>query len=185
MKLELVNKTNNDVTFLNTPFVLTANSSVLLYSSNFINNELPLYYEDYKINKLYQLIEDDIILVKWNDFELNKYYSLQRLDYEFEYFRQNIFYDKYTITDFIYKKRQNVINYLQFNGQSVSIIKDLLDHYKNEILLFVNAGTVDLKNAIENEINEPFLSHLNIVVGVIEYTGQTETIKDGILRNIK
>lgn len=184
MKLELVNKTNNDVTFLNVPFVLNANSSVLLYSSNFINNELPLYYEDYKINKLYRLIEDDIILVKWNDFELNKYYSLQRLDYEFDYFRGNIFYDKYTITDFIYKKRQTVINYLQFNGQT-SIIKDLLDHYKDEILLFVNGGTDDLKISIENEINEPFLTHLNIVVGVIEYTGQTETIKDSILRNIK
>lgn len=184
MKLELVNITNTEVELYNCEN-MGANSTSFLYSSSYINPNLDNYYSEYLINNLTLLIHDDKILVKWNDFLLNKEYSLKRLQYEFNFYSENKISDKYLSSDFLRRKRQLYISYLQSQGSDISIVKQLLNRYINEIDIFVGSGADDLKTALQNETTQPYLTYLNQIVGVVDYLGITETVKDSVLRNIK
>jgi len=184
MKFELVNLTSVELELYNVD-PISANGTKLIYDSLNVVENLGEYAQEYKINNLSQLVNEGKLGVKWNDYLIDSQYGLDRLKYEFDFYYNNIIRDKYLKADFLRKKRQLVVSYLQFSGSSVQVVRDLLDHYKSELELYIQGGTNDLSIAVENETTQPFLTYLNIVVGVIPYTNDLETIKDSILRNIK
>ena len=185
MKLELVNITNEELVMYNIPNFLP-NSTVLIYDCRTLHIGIVDMYAEYKINNIYSYIQNDKILVRWNDFMLNKEYSLERLKYEMDFYLQNPILDKYSRADFLRAKRQVIISYLEANGNSSAMVRDLLMRYKDEISLYIKAGTSDLENVLLSETEEPYVSYLDTIVGAIPYLNNIpETMSESILRNIK
>jgi hypothetical protein len=185
MRLELKNISNEVVNFYNIEQPLNASEKVKIYDSLYLNPLINSFYKEYSINELEILILNNKLRVIWNDYQLDSFYSIERLKYEFDFYTKNIATDKYEFSDFLRIKRQIFISYLQASGSNIQMVRDLLDRYNTEIQLYIQGGMSDLQIAIENEDVQPFLTYLNTVVGVIPYTGDLETVKDSILRNIK
>lgn len=184
MKLELVNLTNQELVLYNLDNI-EANGTNLIYHSLYLSDRMEDFYAENKINNFTILINEGKLGISWNDYLLNSEYSLKRLKYEMDYYTQNRITDKYTKAEWLYKKRQLFISYLEYSGKDYDLVRYLMDRYKNEVQLYIQAGTNDLRDVIENETDPTTLAYLNTIVGVIPYTGETETVKDSILRNIK
>lgn len=184
MKFEIVNLTNEELTLYNMDN-LEANGTNLIYHSLYLTDEMEKFWTEYKINTFSILISQGKMAIKWNDYLLDSEYSSKRLRYEMDYYTQNRITDKYTEAEWLYKKRQLYISYLEYSGKDYSLVRYLMDRYSKEVSLYIQAGTTDLKEIVENESDPTTIAYLNTVVGVIPYTNELETVKDSILRNIK
>ena len=184
MKFELVNLTEQELTLYNLDNI-EANGTNLIYHSLSIIDNMEDFWAEYKINTFDILINEGKLGIKWNDYLLNDEYSSSRLNYEMDFYSLNRITDKYVKADWLRKKRQLVISYLEYTGSEYQLVRDLLDRYQHEIEMYILGGTTDLRDVVNNESDPTFLDYLNTVVGVIPYTQQLETVKDSILRNIK
>lgn len=84
--------------------------------------------------------------------------------------------------------RDRTITYLQASALGTPIesyVNILLKEYKNEIDLFVYNDTDDFYNVVKNEIREPFVSYLNILIQApSEKYPNGKTVKDSIIEQI-
>lgn len=84
--------------------------------------------------------------------------------------------------------RDRTISWLEASAVGTPIepyVNALLREYKTEVDLYIYNNTNDFIDRVNNETNEPFLTYLNIVVGVItEQYPNGKTVKDSITEQI-
>lgn len=84
--------------------------------------------------------------------------------------------------DYLRKRRQRLISYLQITAKGTPIeagVETLLKYYFTEVELFIQGGTKDLEDAINNEETQAIKDLLNTVV-----SAEGTTVKDTILNQI-
>lgn len=141
--------------------------------------------------------DDDEIVVKKSFTDLLDTNGIfEGIDILFEWYGENdtvldsktqkVYMDNFEASIYLQKRRERAIGYLTFSAQGTPIetyLKQIFDHYKNEIEEYKTIGSDTFRNAVENESNSTINQLLAIEVPRYDGNG-TITVKNSILTAI-